>query len=115
LYDECDHKIGGPGGSSTGFGNFMEIGPQDVDLKPRNTSWVKYANLLFIDNPVGTGFSYVSNPNAYAKNNSQIAIDLVALLKEFFKKLPEFQVRAYYHTFEINNKTLLYQFCYSYN
>ena len=43
---------GGPGGSSTGFGNFMEIGPQDVDLKPRNTTWVSdsssrwYARLL---------------------------------------------------------------------
>ena len=32
---------GGPGGSSTGFGNFMEIGPLDVDLKPRDTNWVR--------------------------------------------------------------------------
>ncbi len=47
---------GGPGGSSTGFGNFMEIGPLDVNLKPRDTTWLKLASLLFIDNPVGTGF-----------------------------------------------------------
>lgn len=32
---------GGPGGSSTGFGNFGELGPYDTDLKPRNTTWVK--------------------------------------------------------------------------
>ena len=31
---------GGPGGSSTGFGNFLELGPLDVNLKPRNTTWV---------------------------------------------------------------------------
>jgi serine carboxypeptidase 1 len=31
---------GGPGGSSTGFGNFQEIGPVDVDLISRNTTWV---------------------------------------------------------------------------
>jgi len=31
---------GGPGASGTGFGNFMEIGPLDVNLKPRNTTWV---------------------------------------------------------------------------
>nr|BAE32033.1 unnamed protein product [Mus musculus] len=30
---------GGPGGSSTGFGNFEEIGPLDTQLKPRNTTW----------------------------------------------------------------------------
>lgn len=49
---------GGPGGSSTGFGNFLEIGPLDVNLKPRNTTWVQAANVLFVDNPVGTGYSY---------------------------------------------------------
>lgn len=31
---------GGPGGSSTGYGNFAEIGPLHVDLRPRQHSWV---------------------------------------------------------------------------
>lgn len=31
---------GGPGASSTSYGNFEELGPLDVDLKPRNFSWV---------------------------------------------------------------------------
>lgn len=31
---------GGPGASSTGFGNFLEIGPLNLELKPRNTTWV---------------------------------------------------------------------------
>jgi serine carboxypeptidase 1 len=87
---------GGPGGSSTGFGNFNEIGPLDVNLKERNTSWIRYANLLFIDNPVGTGYSYVSNSNAYSKNNKQIAKDLVQLLKAFMQKLPDFQTIPLY-------------------
>ncbi|CAG2168358.1 unnamed protein product [Oppiella nova] len=84
---------GGPGASSTGFGNFNEIGPQDVNLKTRTTSWIKYANLLFIDNPVGTGYSYVSKSSAYTKDNKQISIDLVTLLKEFYKQSPEFEVK----------------------
>jgi len=33
---------GGPGASSTGFGNFVEIGPLDVNLAPRNTTWVSH-------------------------------------------------------------------------
>ena len=31
---------GGPGSSSTGTGNFLEVGLQDVDLKNRTDSWV---------------------------------------------------------------------------
>lgn len=33
---------GGPGGSGSGFGNFEEIGPLGRDLKPRETSWVRF-------------------------------------------------------------------------
>ncbi|XP_018548907.1 retinoid-inducible serine carboxypeptidase-like [Lates calcarifer] len=49
---------GGPGGSGSGFGNFEEIGPLNRNLEPRKTSWVQAASVLFVDNPVGTGFSY---------------------------------------------------------
>ena len=31
---------GGPGASSTGYGNFEEIGPVDSKLKSRNYTWV---------------------------------------------------------------------------
>ena len=31
---------GGPGSSSTGYGNFEELGPYDMDLNPRNHTWV---------------------------------------------------------------------------
>jgi len=32
---------GGPGAGGTGYGNFEEMGPLDVNLQPRNSSWVK--------------------------------------------------------------------------
>nr|AEE62385.1 unknown [Dendroctonus ponderosae] len=81
---------GGPGASSTQYGNFEEIGPIDSDLNERNTSWVKYANVLFVDNPVGTGFSYV-NSNEFATTNQQIAQDFVELLQGFYQALPQFE------------------------
>lgn len=87
---------GGPGASSSGYGNFMEIGPLDVNLKPRNTTWVKKANLLFLDNPVGTGFSYVTNNSALAKNNAEIAQDLVTALTAILETAPEFQKSPLY-------------------
>ena len=51
------------------------------------------ASLLFVDNPVGTGFSYVDHESALTTNVSQIAIDMVVLLKTIFtNKLEDFQV-----------------------
>ncbi|XP_050391010.1 retinoid-inducible serine carboxypeptidase [Patella vulgata] len=87
---------GGPGGSSTGFGNFGEIGPLGVDLKPRNTTWLQYASLLFIDNPVGTGYSYVDNDSAYTTDVQMIANDLFTVLTAVMEKVPGFQSVPFY-------------------
>ncbi|XP_065073497.1 retinoid-inducible serine carboxypeptidase-like [Ochlerotatus camptorhynchus] len=81
---------GGPGASSSGYGNFEEIGPLDLDLHERSHTWVKYCNILFVDNPVGSGFSYVDDPSLLAKDNDQIAQDLVTLMKQFYRLFPEF-------------------------
>ncbi|KAJ8975562.1 hypothetical protein NQ317_000746 [Molorchus minor] len=82
---------GGPGASSTGFGNFAELGPLDVNLQVRNTSWDKYVNVLFVDNPVGTGYSYVDTNDALTTTNKQIAEDFVEFLKGFYEALPLFK------------------------
>ena len=39
---------GGPGSSSTGFGNFVEIGPLDVGLQPRNSTWVIFSFIYYV-------------------------------------------------------------------
>ncbi|KAL6103600.1 scpep1 [Pungitius sinensis] len=87
---------GGPGGSGSGFGNFAEIGPLDGDLKPRKTSWVQAASVLFVDNPVGTGFSYTDRPGAYATDVATVASDMLVLLRHFFEARPEFQSVPFY-------------------
>jgi serine carboxypeptidase 1 len=87
---------GGPGGSGTGFGNFGELGPLDVSLKPRSTTWVQAANVLFIDNPVGTGYSYVDSQNAYTRNVSAISADLLVAMKTIVTKYPEFQTLPFW-------------------
>ncbi|XP_044531006.1 retinoid-inducible serine carboxypeptidase [Gracilinanus agilis] len=87
---------GGPGGSSTGFGNFDEIGPLDEELKPRKTTWLQSASLLFVDNPVGTGFSFVNHSDAYAQDLDMVASDMMVLLKSFFNSRPEFETVPFY-------------------
>lgn len=74
---------GGPGASGAGYGNFEEIGPLTTALKPRPFTWLKAAHLLFVDNPVGTGFSYVDDKSLLVKTNHEAVVDLVNFLRAF--------------------------------
>ncbi|XP_013187299.1 retinoid-inducible serine carboxypeptidase [Amyelois transitella] len=82
---------GGPGGSSTGIGNFEILGPMDLSLQERNYTWVKNFNVLFVDNPVGTGFSYVDELQFLTTTNDQIALDFVELMRGFYADNPMFE------------------------
>ena len=83
---------GGPGCSSMD-GALMEVGPYRVrkegKLEYNNGSWDEFANLLFIDQPVGTGFSYVDT-NAYLTELDQMADQMVVFLEKFFALFPEY-------------------------
>ena len=76
---------GGPGASGIGVGNFLEIGPLDQNMKPRNSTWIQTVNVLFVDNPVGVGFSIADN-NSIPKNIEEISDDLVNVLKTFMNE-----------------------------
>ncbi|KAK1435112.1 hypothetical protein QVD17_00872 [Tagetes erecta] len=77
---------GGPGASGVGIGNFEEVGPLDSFLKPRNSTWLKKADLLFVDNPVGTGYSFVEEEEVLVKSDEEAATDLTTLLIEIFNR-----------------------------
>lgn len=53
---------------------------------------VSAASVLFVDNPVGTGYSYTDNDDALAKDVATVASDMMVLLKSFFSRKTEFQV-----------------------
>lgn len=79
----------------------MEIGPYRVkgdNLVFNNGTWNQFANLLFVDNPVGTGFSYVDT-NAYLHELDEMADEFVAFLEKWFELFPQYkedEVRARY-------------------
>ncbi|GLT51061.1 hypothetical protein SLA2020_245070 [Shorea laevis] len=87
---------GGPGASGVGIGNFEEVGPLDTNLNHRNSTWLKKADLLFVDNPVGTGFSFVENTSLFVKTDDEAATDLTTLLIELFNKNEELQKSPLY-------------------
>ncbi|KAJ0511677.1 putative carboxypeptidase C [Helianthus annuus] len=75
---------GGQGGSRVGRGNFGEVGP--LDRNPRNLIWLRKADLLFVDNPVGTGYSSVKDEKLLVKTDEEAARDLTTLLIKLFNR-----------------------------
>ena len=74
-------------------GALMEIGPYRVGqggkLKYNDGSWDEFANLLFVDNPVGTGFSYVDT-NSYLHELQEMADQFINFLEQWFALVPEY-------------------------
>ncbi|CAA0832627.1 Serine carboxypeptidase-like 51 [Striga hermonthica] len=107
LYKNCAHSstkplptilclAGGPGLSAVGFSNLAEVGPMDIYLNPRNQTWLKKAHLLFVDSPVGTGYSYVEDPKVLVKTDEAATDDLLKVLINVFKRLKDLQKTELY-------------------
>ena len=101
---------GGPGASGL-EGNFFEMGPyrleyqsdNDISLVARNVkdTWNENFHMLFLDQPVGTGYSYTNDTNAYPKDEEMVAHDIYQFLQIFFKeKHPELLDADFYVTGE---------------
>ncbi|XP_030026993.1 retinoid-inducible serine carboxypeptidase [Manduca sexta] len=82
---------GGPGFAASGVGNFGEFGPLNMDLEPRNHTWMKGRNVLLIDHPAGVGFSYVTNKTLLATSDRDVALDLCRAIKLFFKRHKQYR------------------------
>ena len=74
-------------------GALMEIGPyrlkDDAHLIYNEGAWDEFANVLFIDNPVGTGFSYVDT-DSYVHELTDMADQMIVFLERFFGLFPEY-------------------------
>lgn len=89
---------GGPGSSSM-YGLLKEHGPflADVDknghpfVKHNPYRWSADHNVLYVDNPVGTGFSFTDDPTAYPKIVEESTDDLFIFLQQFYTLFPEYQ------------------------
>jgi carboxypeptidase D len=72
----------------------MEIGAYRVrdgsKLEYNPGSWDEFANIIFVDNPVGTGYSFVDS-NSYVHELPEMANQFVQFLEKFFALFPEYE------------------------
>jgi len=93
---------GGPGCSSE-LAIFYENGPFKINGDKVTTNphaWNENANLLYIDQPVGTGFSKAAKIWDLKTNETAIAADMAETISKFLVLHPEFVQREFYITGE---------------
>lgn len=90
---------GGPGAASL-YGLFMENGPVFINpsnrMEQREYSWNQHHNLLYIDNPVGAGYSYTDNEAGYLTNQVDIGNNLFSAVKQFFQLFSHLRSNGFY-------------------
>eukprot|EP00929_Paragymnodinium_shiwhaense_P093615 TRINITY_DN53827_c0_g1_i1.p1 TRINITY_DN53827_c0_g1~~TRINITY_DN53827_c0_g1_i1.p1 ORF type:complete len:607 (+),score=139.96 TRINITY_DN53827_c0_g1_i1:248-2068(+) len=87
---------GGPGCSSL-EGLLIEHGPflavdTGFDLELNAYAWNRKANVLYIDQPVGTGYA-TAQDDKYAKSQEEVNTMFVAFLRRFFDMHPRYRHR----------------------
>nr|CAI5831222.1 unnamed protein product [Callosobruchus analis] len=94
---------GGPGSPSM-LGLLAEHGPfgvnKDLNLVLREYAWTKNHSVVYIDSPVGTGFSFTEDDNGYARNQTQVGNELYQALQQFFIIFPELRKNDFFVTGE---------------
>ncbi|RDD46483.1 Lysosomal protective protein [Trichoplax sp. H2] len=89
---------GGPGCSSLS-GLINEHGPfsieEDLTLSLRNTSWNKFANIIYLESPIGVGYSYNTQQD-YTSSDNSTAMKNHQAIKEFYKRFPQYSLSNFY-------------------
>lgn len=93
---------GGPGCSSE-VALLYENGPMrfnhaEGELEENPYSWNNYTNLLYVDQPIGTGYSHGGDNDDH--NEQQVAQHMAHFLRGFLQDNPEFVGRDFYITGE---------------
>ncbi|KAI3946764.1 hypothetical protein MKW98_003327 [Papaver atlanticum] len=90
--------LSGHGCSSIGYGEAMEIGPFHVEEDAKTLylnlySWNLMENKLFIDTPVGTGYSYSKDFDDIINNgDARTANDNLVFLQKWLERFPQYKV-----------------------
>ncbi|CAN0825782.1 Serine carboxypeptidase-like 49 [Linum grandiflorum] len=94
---------GGPGCSSE-LAIFYENGPfsiaDNMSLVWNEFGWDQASNLIYVDQPTGTGFSYSTDRRDIRHNEDGVSNDLYDFLQAFFTEHPELAKNDFYITGE---------------
>ncbi len=83
------------------YGAILRYGLNENDaLSERAVTWNQEFAMLFVDNPVGTGYSYSRDQEGYSRDQESCARNLRKMLIGFYKMFPEAKKRELWVTGE---------------
>ena len=91
---------GGPGCSSIASGLLFEHGPCAVKPGGNDTvhnphSWNEHVNIIYLDEPIGTGYSYASDGST-VDTLADLAADVYAFMSLFLKRYPQYALAPFH-------------------
>ncbi|KAJ6536304.1 Alpha/Beta hydrolase protein [Mycena capillaripes] len=94
---------GGPGCSSMA-GLLFELGPCNINKTEGGTvftshnphAWNNNSSVIFLDQPVMTGYSFSSNKTAHVKTTPEAARDVYAFLQLFFRRFENYATQPFH-------------------
>ncbi|CAG7785436.1 unnamed protein product, partial [Allacma fusca] len=90
----------GPGAPSTpeaflnGPLKFNDAG--EVYLREKSHSWTRTQSIIYLDSPVGSGFSFTEDPKGYSKNAHEVAENIYVALVQFLQIFDEYRSLPFY-------------------
>lgn len=103
MYKLLKSPPGGPGCSSE-LAVFYENGPWtlDADLNPVETEygWDRAAHMIYVDQPIGTGFSYSDDDRDRCYDEDCVADDMLDFLEALWAARPDLAGRDFFVTGE---------------
>ncbi|PSR72048.1 hypothetical protein PHLCEN_2v12078 [Hermanssonia centrifuga] len=84
---------GGPGASTIASGLLFENGPCSVSPDNKTVrndhSWNEKMNIIYLDEPIGTGYSYATD-GSKVTTLTNLAVDVYAFLQVFMHRFPQY-------------------------
>ncbi|KAJ3672802.1 hypothetical protein LUZ60_006176 [Juncus effusus] len=87
-------------------GLIFEVGPFKIvkalyngsipEIEYHPYAWTKHANVIFLDSPLGAGFSFSSNPKGYEVGDTLASAQIQKFLKKWFADHPEYVSHSFF-------------------
>ena len=102
---------GGPGCSGLA-GALIEQGAfriaKNISLTINPFAWNNVANMLFIEQPIGVGFSYSNDDRDYIGGDQEAAADMFQMILGFLDQFPQYKSNDFYITSEFSFNIFLF-------
>ncbi|CAG7785437.1 unnamed protein product [Allacma fusca] len=68
----------------------------EVYLQEDSHSWTRTQSIIYLDSPVGSGFSFTEDPKGYSRNDQDIAENIYVALVQFLQIFYEYKSLPFY-------------------